>query len=314
MIAMLSVAFGHPLAPAALEIDVLGTGSPAVAELRFRTPTARPAGVRLQPRLDGPCDVALHAPVVADGWLVSRRTWTCEDLATLDVVVDGLERAPVDVVLTVRERDHQTRRLLTSDRPRVPLLEPAAPWTAFFGLGVTHLIEGLDHVLLVVGLALLLGPTRRLVVALTSFTVGHSVTLGLVAATGGGPAAWIEVAIAASLVWLALELVAEDVRRAPTLPGFLVRHPGALCGAIGLLHGAGFGGALSDLGLPRQDVVGALLLFNLGIEAGQLAVVAAVALVAWMVPGLRRVGRLPPAYLIGTLAVAWTLTRLWGAL
>ncbi len=310
---LVATAAAHPLAPAALDVDLLDAHH---AEMSWRTPTARPSGVRLVPRLDGGCETVPQAPEVGGGWLTSRRAVTCPGgFQSAAVVIDGLSEAPVDVVLTVRHADGtEARRLLTSDRPSVPLLEPATPWTAFFGLGITHLLEGLDHVLLVLGLALLLGPTRRLVGALTAFTVGHSVTLAIVALGGGGATALVEVGIALSLVWLALELVAEEERAPDARPGFLVRWPGALGLGIGLLHGAGFGGALLELGLPRQDVVGALLLFNVGIEVGQLLIVAGLGLLLALVPPLRRVRRILPAYVVGSVAMAWAIERAWGAL
>ncbi|MEM6925731.1 MAG: HupE/UreJ family protein, partial [Myxococcota bacterium] len=255
-------------------------------------------------------------PAIDDGWLRSRRSVTCTHaLDHAQVIVDGLAGAPVDVVVTVRQPDGtETRRLLTGTRPQLPLVESGTAWTSFFALGIVHLLEGLDHGLLVVGLALLLGPTWRLLRALTAFTLGHSVTLAVVALGGGGAAPLVEVGIALSLVWLALELVGEEERSDDDPPGFLVRWPDALGAGIGLLHGAGFGGALVELGLPRSDVVGALFLFNVGIEVGQLVVVAGLGLVLAVVPGLRRMGRIPVAYLIGALALAWTFERAWGLL
>jgi hypothetical protein len=147
----------------------------------------------------------------------------------------------------------------------------AAVARAYLRLGVEHLWSGLDHVLFVLGLVALLRGGRRLVLAITAFTLGHSVTLaaaslGLVRV----PAAPVEAAIAASLVAVALALARPD-RGAGS---GLARRPAALPFAFGLLHGLGFAGALSAAGLPDHALPLALFSFNLGIEAGQLALVA----------------------------------------
>lgn len=302
-------AWAHPLAPAGIDVDVV---SGTEATLTWRTPTARPIGVVLTPRIDGPCEVGPPEPVpAAVGWAAQRQALQCQSLDEATVTVEGLVLAPVDVVLTVRDPGGITRRLLTSDVPKLPVIGGTTPWTAFFGLGVEHLITGPDHLLLVIGLTLLLGVTRKLAGAITAFTVGHSLTLAVVALGGRGPVAVIEIAIAASLVWLALELLAED--ESPSR-GWLVRYPAVLSLGVGLLHGAGFGGALADLGLPRGEVVPALLAFNVGIEVAQLGVVALLVGIAAALPWFRDQPRTVPAYFIGAVSMAWVIERVVAAL
>lgn len=200
---------------------------------------------------------------------------------------------------------------------------PPGAWTTlgdYLTLGFEHIAGGLDHLAFVAGLLLLLVAAgterrwRRLVGAITAFTLGHSLSLG--AATLGLPApggAPVEVLIALSVVVLAAEVV-HTWRGAP---GLAARHPALIAAAFGLLHGLGFAGALAELGLPGQAVALPLLGFNLGVELGQLVAVAVLLLIAGaFAPLLRDRGRsagLVAAYALGITAAAWTIQRAFAA-
>lgn len=186
----------------------------------------------------------------------------------------------------------------------------------YFGLGGEHILTGFDHLLFVLGLLLLVRGFWPLVKTVTAFTVAHSITLGAavlgVIPTASGP---VEAAIALSIVLLAREVVTGHrgdvhlVHRQPWLVAFL----------FGLLHGLGFAGALSRIGLPGGDIPLALLFFNLGVEGGQLLFVVILLGANEIV---RRIGwirsrRLQPVvgYALGTLAMLWFFERLpavWG--
>ena len=185
---------------------------------------------------------------------------------------------------------------------RRDLLEVAS---AYVALGVEHILTGFDHLLFVIGLLFLVGFNRRLVTTITAFTVAHSVTLA------SSALGWlvlrsppVEATIALSIVLVASEALQPRqtlARRWPALVAFL----------FGLVHGLGFAGALADIGLPPNHLFVALLTFNLGVEAGQLAVVGA-AFVGWRV--LRRweasnLARTPALYAIGSVAAYWTIGR-----
>jgi hydrogenase/urease accessory protein HupE len=187
----------------------------------------------------------------------------------------------------------------------------------FFTLGVEHIVFGLDHLLFVLGLLLLVRGVGPLVATITAFTVAHSLTLAAavlgVVPVSPGP---VEAAIALSIVLLAREIVTGHrgerhlVHRAPWLVAF----------GFGLLHGLGFAGALGEIGLRGNDLPVALLSFNVGVEAGQLAFVGVLLAVNRIVPGTAR-GRIPKleptlGYALGALAMFWFLGRLpavWGA-
>jgi hypothetical protein len=155
---------------------------------------------------------------------------------------------------------------------------------------------------------LLLRDRRRLLVGVTGFTLGHSVTLSL-AALGlvRVPQGLVEIGIAASLFWLATRLARGETDGATLAP------PWRMPALFGLLHGLGFAGALAQAGLPAGEIPLALFAFNLGIELGQLAAVAALltlraALAPWRERAPTWLAQ-APAYAIGTLATLLILER-----
>lgn len=189
---------------------------------------------------------------------------------------------------------------------RAPTLGDAAGW---FRLGVDHIVFGPDHLLFVLGLLLVARRPARVAWAVTGFTVAHSITLGAtVLGWVAPPMPAVELVIAASVLLLAVEAAAPD--GGP--PTWTARAPWAVAGAFGLIHGFGFAGALAELPLPDGALWRPLLLFNLGVEAGQLAVVVVALGAAWAaaLAGANRArGRVTAAYLIGLPAGAWTVLR-----
>jgi hypothetical protein len=138
----------------------------------------------------------------------------------------------------------------------------------YIGVGFTHIVpKGLDHILFVVGLFLLSPRLKPLLIQITSFTIAHSVTLAL-AMMGliSAPASIVEPLIAASIVFIAVENLVTN-RLSPWRP-FVVF-------GFGLLHGLGFAGVLTEFGLSPAHFASGLIGFNIGVEFGQLAVVAA---------------------------------------
>ena len=184
-------------------------------------------------------------------------------------------------------------------------------------LGIEHILLGIDHLLFVLGLLLLVRGFIPLVKTVTAFTVAHSITLAA-SVLGYIPLdrAPIEAAIALSIVLLAREIVVAD----RGLVHLTHRKPWVVAFVFGLLHGLGFAGALGEIGLPASAIPLALLFFNLGVEAGQLAFVV-VLLVLHRLLHARLQAALPrmkPAlgYSLGALAALWFFERLpaiWGS-
>jgi hydrogenase/urease accessory protein HupE len=180
-------------------------------------------------------------------------------------------------------------------------------------LGIEHLLTGLDHVLFVLGLLWLVAERRRVIIALTAFTVGHSITLSAVSLGWMAvPTRLAEVAIAASLMVLAGAIVTKRERRST------MRWLWPACAAVGLLHGLGFAGALADTGLPSAEVPLALASFNIGIELAQVAVVLLAAWVARVfaerLPASELFRRQLPGYALGGIAAMWCIERALPAL
>ncbi len=207
--------------------------------------------------------------------------------------------------------------LLRVVSPSAPALRvygvAAAGWRAlvpvavdYTWLGVEHIATGLDHVFFVVALALLVRGGARLLATVTAFTIAHSASLAFtVLGLVHVPSAPVEASIALSVV-----LVCAECLR--TARSFAQRAPWAVAFAFGLLHGLGFASALLELGVPERHVPAALVSFNLGVEIGQLAIVA-------VVVGLRRLAtslrlqrpeaRRALVYAMGSIAAFWSIDR-----
>jgi len=183
----------------------------------------------------------------------------------------------------------------------------------YTALGVDHILSGYDHLTFVLALLLIVSGTRRLLVTVTSFTLAHSITLA--AATLGVmwvPGPPIEATISLSILFLASELI--KVNRGQD--SLTARYPWIVAFTFGLLHGFGFAGALNDIGLPQNEIALALLMFNVGVELGQLLFIAAILV---LLMALRKVRRewpawvhQVPAYGIGGIAAFWFINRVAG--
>jgi hypothetical protein len=178
-------------------------------------------------------------------------------------------------------------------------------------LGIEHILLGIDHLLFVLGLLLIVKGPWMLVKTITAFTVAHSITLGL--ATLGFvnvPSRPVDAAIALSIVFLAVEIL--HARQGRT--GLTYHHPWVVAFGFGLLHGLGFAGALTGIGLPPSEIPVALLFFNVGVEIGQLMFVCAFLLLRWSFRQLEvhwsRWAQVVPVYFIGTFATYWLLERI----
>ena len=199
---------------------------------------------------------------------------------------------------------------LTPEGPSVILADKASRWQvwrAYGLLGVTHILMGWDHLLFVIALVLLVRRGWAVAKAVTAFTVAHSLTLaGVTLGLVGLAQAPVEALIALSIVFLAAEMLRDG-------PGMTLRYPWGIAFAFGLVHGFGFAGALKEIGLPEGEVPSALLAFNLGVEAGQMVVVAAVLAIVAAVTRAARPALGPAlrfsAYAIGVTASYWLVER-----
>jgi hypothetical protein len=263
-----------------------------------------------------PGEATLEFP---DGLALTGR-WTCPGrIDRLDVRVGFLEALPRGhthmAKVVVRERVHERIARLGSESFAVegpPTLR--AHVARLLALGVEHIFTGYDHLAFLLGLLLLGGTLRELVKVVTSFTVAHSVTLAV--ATVGAlapPARVVEPLIAASIVFVAAENL-WALRRAasPWSRTAATRRRWVVTFGFGLVHGFGFASALRELELPRSRLAASLVAFNLGVEAGQVAVVAAalplLALLRRSVTSAPYAARAASAA-IGALGLFWLVQR-----
>ncbi|MFK8043570.1 HupE/UreJ family protein [Congregibacter sp.] len=241
--------------------------------------------------------------IVATGGLIDQQ-----------ITIDGILGGATDVIVRIERMDGTTQ--LERLQPAEPVFTvtaspgPGEVAVAYFVLGVEHILGGIDHLLFVLALLLLVGSLRRLVLTVTAFTVAHSITL--VCATLGWislPGPPVEAVIALSIVFVAAEVIHEQQGRS----SITARAPWIVAFGFGLLHGLGFAGALQEVGLPETAIPVALLMFNVGVEAGQLLFVAGVVIVGTL---LGRISRVPSrlvkrtvSYGIGSVAAFWTIER-----
>lgn len=263
---------------------------------RFDGPPSGERGA-YQVRFEFSCDEAL----TADDQLVLP--WKREGAL---LTVTWLEQPPL-TKLASREGEAIVIELADYLAGSGSVLRAASRYTK---LGFEHILEGLDHLLFVLALMIVVRDGWRLVKTITAFTIAHSITLAL--ATFGFvnlPGAPVEAAIALSIVFMCVEIVhASRGQKSITFA-----YPWIVAFGFGLLHGLGFAGALSEIGLPPSEVPIALLFFNVGVELGQLAFIFVILIALKMLATIRldfpRWAALVPTYIIGTLAMFWTLER-----
>ncbi len=180
----------------------------------------------------------------------------------------------------------------------------------YLRLGFTHILpNGTDHILFVLGLFFLSLRIKPLLMQVTSFTVAHSLTLGLslFGVVSLSPRI-VEPLIALSIVYVAIENILTDQFKPWRI---------AVVFSFGLLHGLGFAGALRDLNIPRSDFLSALISFNLGVEFGQLSVIllafAVLGLAYGSKPWYRQRISIPASVFIGVTGMFWTIQRVFFA-
>jgi len=298
-------AAAHEMKPALLELRAVGDTTLATLTWSLPNPDARPRLV-----LPDGCP----PEVVGEGPTQLTQRVACPlDTLVAEARLDLNAYTP-DAVVRAHQDGDSRAAAVGRDSTDLGLCDDGEASTpGFVWLGIEHILGGLDHLLFVLGLLLIVFPAaadrragmRRLGLAVTAFTVSHSITLGLsVLDLVRLPMAGVEAAIAASLVLLGIEAYHQR-------DTWTRRSPAAVAFAFGLLHGFGFAGALREIGLPDRGIARALLSFNIGVELGQLAFVVVV-LVAF-----QALHRLLPArwwlragtYAVGGLGSFWVLKR-----
>jgi hydrogenase/urease accessory protein HupE len=306
--------FAHEVRPAYLELREEQGGEFSVL---WKTPMRGEMRLSLAPEFLGRTE-RLTPVALRDTGGAAVQTWrlrAVEPLRGQTLRIRGLEGTMTDALVRIEFADGSAWvKRLTPQEPAAAIPARQGGWAVageYLRLGVEHILGGVDHLLFVLALLLITRGFGRLVKTVTAFTVAHSITLAL--ATLGlvhVPQRPVEAVIALSIVFVAAEIV--HARRGRE--GMAARAPWMVAFTFGLLHGFGFAGALSEIGLPAGHIPLALFFFNVGVEVGQLLFIAAVlSLVA-----LLRRGRMPlpgwaelvPPYAIGSVAMFWVLQRI----
>lgn len=305
-----STSTAHPLAPALLELVEMESGR---VEVLWKRSAKSVPGSRLEPVLPSDCPTLRQPDLEKQGMAMLLR-WTV-DCGTSGLVgrslrIDGLGPAKIDALVRIELADGRTiQRVLRRGEPQMVVPARASKGRVFADyvrIGFEHILSGADHLLFVFGLFLLCAGLKPLIQTVTSFTLGHSITLSL-AALGHAdlPSGPIELLIAISVLALAVELA-----RDPSESTWMRRHPWPMALGFGLLHGMGFAGALKEVGLPSGEIPMALFSFNVGIEVGQLAFVLACAALVPVVRSLPlALPRQAAVYGMGSLAAFWAFQR-----
>lgn len=256
--------------------------------------------------------------VIQAGAFFERWSVVCAGgLKGQEISIDGLRSGVTDALARIEYRDGTTQ--VSRVTPENPTFLVTATQSSlevaktYLLLGIDHILTGYDHLLFVLALMLLIGDLWMLAKTITAFTIAHSITLaGATLGYFSLPQPPVEAAIALSIAFVASELVkmrAGERRLSQA-------YPWVVAFAFGLLHGFGFAGALQETGLPQTDIPLALLMFNVGVEAGQLLFVTVIVMAIRASARLFTLpvapARFAAAYLIGTMSMIWFVSRVSG--
>ena len=308
-----NLAFAHEVRPGFLELRETG---PNTYSFLWKKPSGGEVEIYIAPIIPDECRLATPGrQQLTPGALIVRGTMQCKDgIEGKTLAVDGLEATITDVIVRVHHDDRRLEsHLLKPVNPSVTLGAKTTGWQRsrmYLRIGIEHILFGIDHLLFVLGLLLIVADWRMLLKTITSFTLAHSITLAI--ATLGyasAPVKPLSAAIALSILFLGPEIV----RRWRGQTSFTIRHPWIVAFAFGLLHGFGFASGLTSMGLPTAEIPLALLLFNLGVEIGQVGFVALVLLLLRSLTMLQirwpRWVEYAPGYAVGIAGAYWTIQR-----
>ena len=251
-------------------------------------------------------EIQRNLPTIKGKYLVTNLEIECDvTLKGKEIAFKGLTRL-TDALISIKFLDDSSFEGLASinnskfDVPEQVSIYPVS----YFWLGIEHLLSGIDHMLFVFGLLFLVSGAINLIKTITAFTIAHSITLALsVFDLVSVPQASTEAFIALTIVYLALEV--GDEQKYETTPWLIAF-------GFGLLHGLGFAGALSEIGINNDNLLLSLLFFNIGIEAGQILVLPFFGLVIYLLRTdiLKVEVNSFASFLIGGLGTYWLIERI----
>jgi len=296
----------------------LSQTGPADYEIVWKAPSRTGKALDVTPRLPADCKASASsrqptpAGVPIESWQV-----TCSGtLDSREVMFAGLAALDADILVRLDlETAGEVNCRVTPFAPSFTIGSKErgdlSLWV-YFRLGFEHILSGIDHLLFVLCLIFLIRDIRKLVVTVTAFTVAHSLTLAVtVFGVVQLPIRPVEAIIAFSIILLAAEALRKRAKESEP-KNIVERAPWVIAFVFGLLHGFGFASALLEIGLPEDAIPACLLLFNLGVEAGQLLFVVIVlsALKATELFKLRQPVGFVAMYSTGIIATKWFVERM----
>jgi hydrogenase/urease accessory protein HupE len=309
-----AVSSAHEIRPGYLEIKENQDHS---LNITWKQPLMGEYGVPLHPSISGGWMVDSLARISYTESYLIKRWMIPPEHAPLDeqtIHIAGLEKTITDVLVEINLlNDVSFTYLIKPIQPfvKLNLSNPSPPPVMeYLQLGILHIWSGIDHLLFILALLLLVKKRSTLIWTITSFTLAHSITLALATLNIiKVSSAFTEASIALSIVFLAVEIL----RHYKNQDGFVYHYPWIVAFMFGLLHGLGFAGALQDLGLPENNILYALFLFNAGVELGQLAFVFVILFLIAVIRKLKirklQWTKYAVPYFIGTLAMYWVIER-----
>ncbi|KPJ91621.1 MAG: hypothetical protein AMJ55_11410 [Gammaproteobacteria bacterium SG8_15] len=317
LLLLLPICYAHESRPAYLELK---EHTANVFDVQWRRPARGDMVLRMQPVFPEHCVSSDQvASYIIQGASIERWQIDCGEQGLVDqsITIEGLKETITDALVRVEMTNGAVyTKIIKGNDPVFGIEGEPSAWKViqdYLLLGVGHILGGIDHLLFVLCLLLIVNGTWLLVKTITAFTVAHSITLGM--ATLGFvnvPQAPVEAVIALSIVFLAAELMRQQkgerdiAMQAPWLVAFI----------FGLLHGFGFAGALSEVGLPQTEIPLALLMFNIGVEIGQLVfilfVVVALKLSIHILKSPQSWAKPGTTYIIGGISAFWLIERING--
>ncbi len=314
----------HQLAPARLSMTQLDENS---LSIEWKESRKRPSKTQVAPQFPSDCTKLGKTDLISlENAFLYRWTLHCQqNLANMTIYFHDLDKAKTNVLVTyTNTQQRQSSALISSHNNIFIIPENLSLWRIFQSYtlsGIEHLIFGWDHVAFVLALfALLWRSQKTLLIAITTFTVGHSFTL-LLASIGFLPfnVQWIEILIALSITLLAAELCVPDTS---VMAWSVRKRPYLLTTTFGLIHGCGFASVLQQSLSKEGSILLPLMAFNLGIEMGQLILISVLFLTVMLFrhKKVAKALELLPldnakstmflAYMLGTLSCYWFFMRL----
>ena len=246
-------------------------------------------------------------PFVQGKYIIEKISLECNEsikgkfieIINLSVLTDAL------VTINFKEDTFEGLINVQKNKLEIPLVDQYYP-TAYLYLGVSHLFDGLDHILFIFGLLFCISGLVNIIKTITAFTVAHSITLGLsVYDIIYLPQGTVEALIALTIVYLALEINDRDKQ---------LKTPWLMAFSFGLLHGLGFAGALSDIGIANDQMLLSLLFFNIGIELAQIALIPLPLLLIYLASKInfQNYLQITASLCIGGMGFYWFIDRVIG--